>query len=458
MIRTLFVEDEYFVRQGFVHSLPWESYGIRIIGEADNGEAALRFLREHEVDLLITDLTMPVMSGLELLREAKARYPGLPAVVLTCHRDFDYIQEALRLGALDYIVKTRLDPQEIERSLRRVKDRMTELRAAGRKRDAVLLLAPFSDAQPDWPARLRAERGLGMARAGEFAWLIAEHPGEAAAERIAAEAADRGWLAVQVTDCRADEIRGMEKPLADAAAQMLPYRYQAGVGLPTVSLADVKRRSAKQRADSLADIEKRWHTYAWVFAEREFLEWSAQVRAGEPPIHALGAFLTETLHGWSLVEGLKDAGLPALPEPVLYWEQWLELLRQARSALGRRFAALHYSKEVYACALKSLDVIREQLKDGLPQGEVARLVGLSRSYFSQVFKETFGMSFNEYARACSISTARKLLAGTDYPIYWIAERSGFQDERYFSRVFRECTGQLPSEFRIRQANGKHRTD
>ncbi|MBO7743104.1 response regulator [Paenibacillus sp. MWE-103] len=458
MIKTLFVEDEYFVRQGFVHSLPWESYGIQIIGEADNGEAALRFLQEHEVDLLITDLTMPVKSGLELLHEAKELYPGLPAVVLTCHRDFDYLQEALRLGALDYIVKTRLDTKEIERSLSRIKGRLMELQAVLRKQDAVLLLTPLPEAKPDWPDRLRAEFGHGLAKAGESVWLITEHQGEAANARIAAEAAAGGWLAIQVTNCRTDEIRGMEKPLADAVAQTLPYRYQSDGGLLTVSLADAKRRTTKQRADSLADIKKRWQTYAWVFAEHEFLEWSSQVREGEPPIRALGEFLTETLHGWSLSIGMKEAGLPALAMPVLSWEQWMELLRHARLAIGRRFTELHYSKEVFASALRSLDIIRMQLKDGLHQGEVARLVGLSRSYFSQVFKETFGMSFNEYARACSIHTARKLLAETDYPIYWIAEHSGFLDERYFSRVFRECTGLLPSEFRIRQTHGQKPTD
>ncbi|MBW7460806.1 helix-turn-helix transcriptional regulator, partial [Paenibacillus sepulcri] len=146
---------------------------------------------------------------------------------------------------------------------------------------------------------------------------------------------------------------------------------------------------------------------------------------------------------------LQTNGLPAYEPAAFSWDRWTRELRLARECLQRRYHALRYSKEVYTSALKSLEMIRLHLKEGLSQGEVARLVGLSRSYFSQVFKDIFGMSFNEYVKALSICTAQRMLATTEHPIYWIAEQSGFQDERYFSRVFREHAGLLPSEYRFR---------
>ncbi|QHT59602.1 helix-turn-helix domain-containing protein [Paenibacillus lycopersici] len=452
MIRTLFVEDEYFVRQGFIHSLPWAKYGMRIIGEADNGEAALEFLRDHEVDLLVTDLTMPIKSGLELLHEAKTLYPSLPAVVLTCHRDFDCVQEALRLGAVDYIVKTRLDSEEIEQSLNRIRERLAERAADASRASAGLVLVPLAGAEEAWRDRvLHACRGA-MSELPAGAWFLPEPPG-AEWERVAGEAASAGWAAVQVTGHRQEDSRTVKELLSAYVTRAFPYRWAPRGGMLKVSIRDAKQSAAAKTnsAEDMAEIAKHWRSYGWVFEEAEFKDWLTLVQDREPPLAKLRPLVEEAASGWAMSEGMRTAGLKLREERDFMWETWTGRLTDARGCLLRRFASLHHSREVYASALRSLDVIREALKNGLNQVEVARVVGLSRSYFSQVFKDTFGMSFNEYVRAYSISNARKLLIQTSYPIYWIAEQSGFQDERYFSRVFRESTGLLPSEYRIRYA-------
>ncbi|MBB6733547.1 helix-turn-helix domain-containing protein [Cohnella zeiphila] len=451
MIKTLLVEDEFFVRQGFVHSLPWSSYGMRIIGEADNGDAALDFLRDHEVDLLITDLTMPIKSGLELLHETKMLYPSLPAVVLTCHRDFDFVQEALRLGAIDYIVKTKLDSQEIEQSLKRIRERLAERPADSSRSAAGLLLVPFSEADAEWPERKRGASGLPMNRLPAGGWLIPELSVLENGDQLAAEAADAGWAAVRVTEHLQEDSRTVQELLSEFSVHSLPYRWSLSGCALTLSLADLKRRAVSKgkNTDNMTELLRVWRSYGWVFEDEEFEGWLAHVQECEPPTDKLSALLEETVHGWVMSEGLRAAGLEFREPQDFLWEQWIDLLTEARVCLRRRFDSLNHSREVYRSVLRSLDVIRAELKNGLNQIDVARVVGLSRSYFSQVFKETFGMSFNEYVRAYSIRNARKLLIRSSYPIYWIAEQSGFQDERYFSRVFRESTGLLPSEYRHR---------
>ncbi len=120
MIRTIVVEDEYFVRVGFIAAMPWEQFGIRIVGEAGNGKKAIELLEREPVDLIITDLAMPVMNGFELMRYVREHYPGVHLAVLTCHEDFKYIQDALRYGALDYIVKTEIEGGSMQQSLHRI--------------------------------------------------------------------------------------------------------------------------------------------------------------------------------------------------------------------------------------------------------------------------------------------------------------------------------------------------
>src|SRR5690606_32803069 len=120
MIRVLIVDDEKIVRKGIATFMPWQDYGMVVVGEANNGEKALQFMENNEIDLLLTDLSMPVMSGIELMREVRQKYPNVQIVVLTLHQTFEYAQEALRLGAIDYISKTQLEQEQFEDVLERI--------------------------------------------------------------------------------------------------------------------------------------------------------------------------------------------------------------------------------------------------------------------------------------------------------------------------------------------------
>jgi YesN/AraC family two-component response regulator len=251
MIQTLIMDDEIYVRKGLISVLPWEKFGFKIIGEASSGEKALEFLKANPVDVVFTDLTMPGMSGFDFMKEIRSLFPNLKAVVLTCHQDFGYIQEAMRLGAIDYIVKTQLEKEKLETVLERIAGRINH----------------ENRSKPDY----------------------------------------------------------------------LPL-YENGQG---------KR----------------------------------------------------------------------------------------------------YSEEVVESIQNAVKYINDKLLTGIQQEEVARAANMSRGYFSLCFKDIVGKAFSDYVRSVKIDKAQELLRMTNKPVYWIAEQLGFQDEKYFSRIFREQTGKTPSEFR-----------
>ncbi|WP_391571855.1 response regulator, partial [Cohnella sp.] len=124
MIKVLVVDDDRLARRGIIAEMPWDAFDMKVVGEANNGENALEFLRSEEVDLLITDLAMPIMSGLDLMREVQRLYPKIWFVVLTFHQDFELIQEALRIGAIDYIAKTQIEDARMEEVLERISERI----------------------------------------------------------------------------------------------------------------------------------------------------------------------------------------------------------------------------------------------------------------------------------------------------------------------------------------------
>jgi two-component system response regulator YesN len=126
MIKVMVVDDDNLVRKGLISVMPWKKFGMEVVGEASNGLKALEFLESHNVDLMLTDLAMPVMSGVELIRRVRKEFPHVYTVVLTLHQYFEYIQEALRLGAIDYIAKVQLEKDCFEEVLERIYNRMME--------------------------------------------------------------------------------------------------------------------------------------------------------------------------------------------------------------------------------------------------------------------------------------------------------------------------------------------
>ncbi|NLN46057.1 MAG: response regulator [Clostridiaceae bacterium] len=113
MIRTVIVDDEVLATIGLKSMIDWQAYGYEIVGEAGDGEAGLATIRRILPDLVITDLMMPRMNGLEMMRKALSEQPGIRFVVLSGFNEFDLVKQALRLGARDYLLKLSLRPDTL---------------------------------------------------------------------------------------------------------------------------------------------------------------------------------------------------------------------------------------------------------------------------------------------------------------------------------------------------------
>lgn len=135
MIRVLIVDDDRFARMGLMSMIPWEKYGMQIVGEAANGKRALEFLGRNKVNLMFVDIAMPIMDGIQLIQRVKAAFPDVHFVLLTFHEEFEYVQEALRLGALDYISKDKLEMEDYDRIMDRICKRIVSDGEAGTELD-----------------------------------------------------------------------------------------------------------------------------------------------------------------------------------------------------------------------------------------------------------------------------------------------------------------------------------
>ncbi|WP_211748940.1 response regulator [Paenibacillus sp. Marseille-Q4541] len=114
MYKVLLVDDEKIARMGLRATFDWEGNGFHVVGEAANGQKAMRWVENREVDILITDIAMPVMNGLELTRITKEFCPWAQVLLLSCHSDFEYVREGIRLGASDYMLKPTLNEDALK--------------------------------------------------------------------------------------------------------------------------------------------------------------------------------------------------------------------------------------------------------------------------------------------------------------------------------------------------------
>lgn len=126
MYKVMLVDDDYPVIELLSESIRWGELGFTLMGTHENGAAAWEHAQQEMPDILITDIGMPKMNGLELSARIKELKPGVRIAILSCHNEFQYAQQAMRLNVQDYLLKDALDPEDLVQLLRRFKDLMDE--------------------------------------------------------------------------------------------------------------------------------------------------------------------------------------------------------------------------------------------------------------------------------------------------------------------------------------------
>lgn len=394
-----------------------------VVGEAGSGRQAIELAEQLRPDIILMDIQMPGLTGLDAMREIRTRFPDIRCVILTAHDQFHFAQQALRLGAADYLLKPVKRDKLLE-SLRRVADeihierqrRVDEL--AGKERwhqiqpvlEAELCRMlqrpdadPYRRAALQQSVGLRFEAGLAVV-AAVHDWSTADRPRdperllEQCHERLSQVAHGLCSCAVgsplneQVSifvelddpdDDYATRLWSMElaRRLRDRVKEQTGVRFRMGVGNAYRGAAALHRsyREALRAAADVAVSEKVNH-YADLFPE-------------EPPPAGGGRSTA------------RDA------------------VEQARRYIDTHFAA---------------DLTLER---------VAREVGLSPYYFSKAFKQMVGETFVEYLARVRVQEAKKMLAAPNASIKEVGYGVGYNDPNYFSRVFRKLTGRAPSEWR-----------
>ncbi|ETT44299.1 AraC family transcriptional regulator [Paenibacillus sp. FSL R7-269] len=441
MFNILVVDDEPLICKGLSSLLAASGLDIDHIYTAGSGYEALDCIRMEEIDLLVTDIQMGAMSGIELMQHAKMTRPWMQTIVISAHETFQYAQMAVRLGARDYLIK----PLNSEQFLDSVRSVVLKMNRPSPE------LATYMDGNGD---RFRLEEPL-----PEYSELLNSLLTETA-EVLEAEEKRR----------KLDEL-SLQGPFFAVIKIRLPLPQDRPEQRYTTRDHGLLRYAALNIAKELLDQE--WNSTAFYSPDQEItiiIQWDEQ--SYEEPstgqlsrLEVLGRSLHFNIHRYlqlSAVIGISQ---------ILKGLSFMDVLnRQASKAIlwnnehadhyvfyygdfnWSNYAADPSPEELHTHSNLIVQKAKEYIdgnyaQKGLTIHEVAKKNHVSPNYLSYLFKKNTGYNLWEYVIKLRMEDSREMILNTDLRRYEIAERVGYESPEHFSKIFKKYFGLSPSELK-----------
>ncbi|WP_405113036.1 response regulator [Paenibacillus sp. FSL K6-1217] len=175
--RVLIVDDEYYFRQLLIRLVDWEAAGFEVAAEAEDGSAALLIIGEQPIDLIITDIEMPNMNGLDFIQAVRKLNSAAKLIFITSYDNFSYAQQAISLGADHYLLKP-VDEDAVEQALRTIRAQLTEKWEAERYITRLRIKAGDVPEPQAGGARVQKRQSSGTALIGKTLAYVTEHYAE----------------------------------------------------------------------------------------------------------------------------------------------------------------------------------------------------------------------------------------------------------------------------------------
>lgn len=533
-MKVLIVDDENHITEHMVSLVDWERLGVLSVETADNGAQALERYRAVKPDLIVTDITMPIMDGLAFLEQVRKVDADTPVIILSGYDEFQYAKKAIHLRVLHYIMKPIVLP-EIEQILYDVIQKMNneakrkkyeenfavlmkmklpvlreqflnEMTTAGKShREITPEQLQFYELDED-VARGALILSLRLFRTGdardrsERDWQLFKFSAyNIVEETLQLEAGAKAYPLRYAEDrmpifiCGADERETLDRAKRLARTIMtnisgyLAIEINAGIGR-WYAQPDQICLSSRQSCEMLRLSENEGYQIIVSAADREDGGGEVGAYSEDWLYHLVESLLCrnepETERLWSLIESqmkerygsirfLQTASIALVsslmvgftnrggqlpdedaPQPLRIFHDIQaagtreDVLRIIRAYVQNLIKALKSEDRDndgdYIAAVKR--IVESGYAGTLSFADIAGQLHLSRNYLGYLFKRETGASFIQYLTQFRIDKAKELMATKRYMISEIADKVGFSDPTYFSRVFRGATGKSPLEY------------
>lgn len=518
MYQVLIVDDEPIVKIALRSMIDWNELGFHICATASNGEEALEMAGRFHPHLIICDLKMPIMDGIQLIRTARERKMDCEFLVVSNYEDFDYVRTALVLGAADYMLKVDISAEKLTEQLAKIREKLDQKTAGDYDRSMTDESFRHQERHAAW-RDFFTHKSYSVDALASITGLRPETLGSLAMCQISFD-----WYTQNLETLPSMElIRSTLKNALEhfdrrriiffSASNTLLLIPESELSLHQSTISGLAARITQLfnyymsleptilYQNSLKDLTEAREAYHRFqdYLELNFYEKLGQIDArtlritSEIPDVSHKALAEEILsldrdrltgalaRTSRLLENCRDSHV--LPSRVIQYcvrllgdlEYGLsdisqtahdqvadsaefmrnavtqdELSKNLSDALHAMFApepsaslSGHYSPEV----IQALSYIQNNYSRKISLAAVAEHVGLSSGYLCRIFKEETSVSINAYINNLRMTRAGELLRDKNSYIKEVAISVGFEDQLYFSRLFKRYYGMTPSEYR-----------
>lgn len=389
MYKTLFVDDERLIREGISNLIDWERITGQELTLAENAKVALKYLEHEKYEIVISDIYMQDMNGIELAKCIKEKWPDVVVILLSAYEDFDYARKAIEAGVFKYLLKPVI-PEELE--------------------DAV-------------------NEAISQVKINEETKKRIDHSQEVL-EDYRRELKKSLWKDILSGNMRnEDEIlerfkkMNMQKNISPIYVVVYETDDETMLYQNQVAIGKVVSSCFEGYIDAVF-----MDNYIVILLKKE---------NAKSVLYAFADLVKEMFHfEMYMGEGKEVKDLSTLHVSVEAAKYNIQKNRAIKK------------DEPTQIVLAAVEMIRKEIENvDFNINTIANALYLTPAYFSRVFKRKMGMTCKDFIKNYRINLAKELLQNTDLSIQQISEKTGYATIYYFSQQFKQVTGESPGNFR-----------
>ena len=515
MLKVLLVDDEELSLEMLKNLIDWSRYGIEIAGCAGNGNEALEIFMQEKPEIIITDIRMPGMDGMEMVRRCKEYNSNLEFIFVSAYADFEYAQQALAMEGANYLIKP-VDEYELEKTIKKIVDKIDRMKTEKR----LVEKAENEKCRMDIWYYLTSGNGRSIAQKAHsklrmdlstfslMGFTLSESSMDTHIRNSVQIDAKLSFIQKKLSERLSRWCDSLLFSWRDQMWTALLYNVRVNLRECAEDILDFLSREMNIEAhacytriesgiENLPDAMKRLELlveYTAFVGDENIVGDESETEDNSKDLEILsnaGKSLVSAINrnDLSLASSIVNETLSSVTQttpdimPYIRDFAYMGIQSMRNNSNGKELTSITYSniealntrEELMAFMLEKLSIMEGREEKEKPLStlvengmkylesnfdrnisleEICDELGVSRNYFSYLFKKETGQNIWAYLTSIRIMKAKQLLTLTDEKTYVIAYQVGYDNPSYFAKLFKKATGLTPNEYRTgsRQEN------